>query len=128
MFKLKNFIINQIMSLKVVRDLPGEIIFKNSKLLSVLSDNKEYEILILRAVKVNKDVDKVEFSYKDESIKIFYNKENSNDIIIEKWANIVLTTILDNIDILKNALENKKYMDETIEDIECQLIDKLNEI
>lgn len=116
------------MSLKVVRDLPGEIIFKNSKLLSVLSDNKEYEILILRAVKVNKDVDKVEFSYKDESIKIFYNKENSNDIIIEKWANIVLTTILDNIDILKNALENKKYMDETIEDIECQLIDKLNEI
>ena len=116
------------MNLKVVGDLPGEIIFKNSKLLGILKDNKEYEILILKALKINKDVDRVEFSYGDETIKVFYKKEDSNGVIMEKWANIVLSTILDNLDVLKNAFENKKYIDETIEDIECQLIDKLNEI
>ncbi|MDO4535156.1 MAG: hypothetical protein Q4B63_05025 [Clostridium perfringens] len=128
MFKLKNFIINQIMSLKVVSDLPGEIVFKNSKLLSILSDNKEYEFLILKALKVNKDIERVEFSYSDETIRIFYKKEDTNGTTMEKWANIVLTTILDNLDVVKNALENKQYVDEMIEDIECQLIDKLNEI
>lgn len=128
MFKLKNFIINQIMNLKVVSDLPGEIIFKNSKLLAILNDNKDYEKLILKALKVNKDIDNVKFSYSDESIKIFYKKDDSNGIIMEKWANIVLTTILDNLDIVKNALDNKEHLDETIEDIECQLIDKFNEL
>ncbi len=128
MFKLKNFIINQIMNLKIVSDLPGEVTLKNSKLLGILNDNKEYEFLILKALKVNKDIEKIEFSYDDKTIKVFYKKENSNSGVMEKWANTVLIIILDNLDVVKNALENKQYMDEMIEDIECQLIDKLNEI
>ncbi len=116
------------MNLKIVSDLPGEVTLKNSKLLGILNDNKEYEFLILKALKVNKDIEKIEFSYDDKTIKVFYKKENSNSGVMEKWANTVLIIILDNLDVVKNALENKQYMDEMIEDIECQLIDKLNEI
>ena len=128
MFNLKNFIINQMMNLKTIKDLPGEIILKNSKLLNMLKENKQYEFLITKALKVNKDVNSVNFFYNEGTIEIKYVKENSKGDIIEKWTEIVLNTILDNFDIVKNALENKQYMNEMIKDIECQLIDKLNEI
>ena len=127
MFNLKNFIINQMMNLKVVKNEDGKLTLKNIKLLDMLNENKDYEFLISKALIVNKNVESVVFRYDDKIIEISYKSDNTNGEDINRWANIVLKTILDNFDIIKNALENKQYMNEMQEDIECQLIDKFNE-
>ena len=43
MFNLKNYIINQIINLKIVKDEEGKLVLKNSKLLEILNQNKDYE-------------------------------------------------------------------------------------
>lgn len=128
MFNLKNFIINQIINLKVIKDEDGNLILKNVKLLDMLNENRDYEFLILKALMVNKNVENVTFYYNNKTIEISYKKDETKGAVMEKWANIVLSTILDNFDVVKNALENKQYMNDMVEDIECQLVDKLNEI
>ena len=76
---------------------------------------------------LNKNVENVIFYYDDKTIEINYNKDNTKGEIIKNWANVVLSTILDDFDVIKNALENKQYMSEMEDYIECKLIDKLNE-
>lgn len=127
MFNLKNYIINQIINLKIVKDEEGKLVLKNSKLLEILNQNKDYEFLIIKALMLNKNVENVIFYYDDKTIEINYNKDNTNGEIIKNWANVVLSTILDDFDVIKNALENKQYMSEMEDYIECKLIDKLNE-
>ena len=127
MFNLKNYIINQIINLKIVKDEEGKLVLKNSKLLEILNQNKDYEFLIIKALMLNKNVENVIFYYDDKTIEINYNKDNTKGEIIKNWANVVLSTILDDFDVIKNALENKQYMSEMEEYIECKLIDKLNE-
>ena len=127
MFNLKNYIINQIINLKIVKDEEGKLVLKNSKLLEILNQNKDYEFLIIKALMLNKNVEKVIFYYDDKTIEINYNKDNTKGEIIKNWANVVLSTILDDFDVIKNALENKQYMSEMEDYIECKLIDKLNE-
>ena len=127
MFNLKNYIINQIINLKIVKDEEGKLVLKNSKLLEILNQNKDYEFLIIKALMVNKNVENVIFYYDDKTIEINYNKDNTKGEIIKNWANVVLSTILDDFDVIKNALENKQYMSEMEDYIECKLIDKLNE-
>lgn len=127
MFNLKNYIINQIINLKIVKDEEGKLVLKNSKLLEILNQNKDYEFLIIKALMLNKNVENVIFYYDDKTIEINYNKDNTKGEIIKNWANLVLSTILDDFDVIKNALENKQYMSEMEDYIECKLIDKLNE-
>ena len=127
MFNLKNYIINQIINLKIVKDEEGKLVLKNSKLLEILNQNKDYEFLIIKALMLNKNVENVIFYYDDKTIEINYNKDNTKWEIIKNWANVVLSTILDDFDVIKNALENKQYMSEMEDYIECKLIDKLNE-
>lgn len=127
MFNLKNYIINQIINLKIVKDEEGKLVLKNSKLLEILNQNKDYEFLIIKALMLNKNVENVIFYYDDKTIEINYNKDNTKGKIIKNWANVVLSTILDDFDVIKNALENKQYMSEMEDYIECKLIDKLNE-
>lgn len=127
MFNLKNYIINQIINLKIVKDEEGKLVLKNSKLLEILNQNKDYEFLIIKALILNKNVENVIFYYDDKTIEINYNKDNTKGEIIKNWANVVLSTILDDFDVIKNALENKQYMSEMEDYIECKLIDKLNE-
>ena len=127
MFNLKNYIINQIINLKIVKDEEGKLVLKNSKLLEILNQNKDYEFLIIKALLLNKNVENVIFYYDDKTIEINYNKDNTKGEIIKNWANVVLSTILDDFDVIKNALENKQYMSEMEDYIECKLIDKLNE-
>lgn len=127
MFNLKNYIINQIINLKIVKDEDGKLVLKNSKLLEILNQNKDYEFLIIKALMLNKNVENVIFYYDDKTIEINYNKDNTKGEIIKNWANVVLSTILDDFDVIKNALENKQYMSEMEDYIECKLIDKLNE-
>lgn len=127
MFSLKNYIINQIINLKIVKDEEGKLVLKNSKLLEILNQNKDYEFLIIKALMLNKNVENVIFYYDDKTIEINYNKDNTKGKIIKNWANVVLSTILDDFDVIKNALENKQYMSEMEDYIECKLIDKLNE-
>ena len=127
MFNLKNYIINQIINLKIVKDEEGKLVLKNSKLLEILNQNKDYEFLIIKALMLNKNVEYVIFYYDDKTIEINYNKDNTKGEIIKNWANVVLSTILDDFDVIKNALENKQYMSEMEDYIECKLIDKLNE-
>ncbi|CUN61956.1 MAG: hypothetical protein SO136_02195 [Sarcina ventriculi] len=127
MFNLKNYIINQIINLKIVKDEEGKLVLKNSKLLEILNQNKDYEFLIIKALMLNKNVENVIFYYDDKTIEINYNKDNTKGEIIKNWANVVLSTILDDFDVIKNALENKQYMSEMEDYIECKLIDKLNE-
>ncbi|MBU5322177.1 hypothetical protein [Sarcina ventriculi] len=127
MFSLKNYIINQIINLKIVKDEEGKLVLKNSKLLEILNQNKDYEFLIIKALMLNKNVENVIFYYDDKTIEINYNKDNTKGEIIKNWANVVLSTILDDFDVIKNALENKQYMSEMEDYIECKLIDKLNE-
>ena len=127
MFNLKNYIINQIINLKIVKDEEGKLVLKNSKLLEILNQNKDYEFLIIKALMLNKNVENVIFYYDDKKIEINYNKDNTKGEIIKNWANVVLSTILDDFDVIKNALENKQYMSEMEDYIECKLIDKLNE-
>lgn len=127
MFNLKNYIINQIINLKIVKDEEGKLVLKNSKLLEILNQNKDYEFLIIKALMLNKNVENVIFYYDDKTIEINYNKDNTKGEIIKNWANVVLSTILDDFDVIKNALENKQYMSEMKDYIECKLIDKLNE-
>ena len=127
MFNLKNYIINQIINLKIVKDEEGKLVLKNSKLLEILNQNKDYEFLIIKALMLNKNVENVIFYYDDKTIEINYNKDNTKGEIIKNWANVVLSTILDDFDVIKNALENKQYMSEMVDYIECKLIDKLNE-
>ena len=127
MFNLKNYIINQIINLKIVNDEEGKLVLKNSKLLEILNQNKDYEFLIIKALMLNKNVENVIFYYDDKTIEINYNKDNTKGEIIKNWANVVLSTILDDFDVIKNALENKQYMSEMEDYIECKLIDKLNE-
>ena len=127
MFNLKNYIINQIINLKIVKDEEGKLVLKNSKLLEILNQNKDYEFLIIKALMLNKNVENVNFYYDDKTIEINYNKDNTKGEIIKNWANVVLSTILDDFDVIKNALENKQYMSEMEDYIECKLIDKLNE-
>ena len=126
MFNLKNYIINQIINLKIVKDEEGKLVLKNSKLLEILNQNKDYEFLIIKALMLNKNVENVIFYYDDKTIEINYNKDNTKGEIIKNWANVVLSTILDDFDVIKNALENKQYMSEMEDYIECKLIDKLN--
>ena len=123
----KNYIINQIINLKIVKDEEGKLVLKNSKLLEILNQNKDYEFLIIKALMLNKNVENVIFYYDDKTIEINYNKDNTKGEIIKNWANVVLSTILDDFDVIKNALENKQYMSEMEDYIECKLIDKLNE-
>ena len=127
MFNLKNYIINQIINLKIVKVEEGKLVLKNSKLLEILNQNKDYEFLIIKALMLNKNVENVIFYYDDKTIEINYNKDNTKGEIIKNWANVVLSTILDDFDVIKNALENKQYMSEMEDYIECKLIDKLNE-
>ena len=127
MFNLKNYIINQIINLKIVKDEEGKLVLKNSKLLEILNQNKDYEFLIIKALMLKKKVENVIFYYDDKTIEINYNKDNTKGEIIKNWANVVLSTILDDFDVIKNALENKQYMSEMEDYIECKLIDKLNE-
>lgn len=127
MFNLKNYIINQIINLKIVKDEEGKLVLKNSKLLEILNQNKDYEFLIIKALMLNKNVENVIFYYDDKTIEINYNKDNTKGEIIKNWANVVLSTILDDFDVIKNALENKQYMSEMEDYMECKLIDKLNE-
>ena len=127
MFNLKNYIINQIINLKIVKDEEGKLVLKNSKLLEILNQNKDYEFLIIKALMLNKNVENVIFYYDDKTIEINYNKDNTKGEIIKNWANVVLFTILDDFDVIKNALKNKQYMSEMEDYIECKLIDKLNE-
>ncbi len=127
MFSLKNYIINQIINLKIVKDEEGKLVLKNSKLLEILNQNKDYEFLIIKALMLNKNIENVIFYYDDKTIEINYNKDNTKGEIIKNWANVVLSTILDDFDVIKNALENKQYMSEMEDYIECKLIDKLNE-
>ena len=127
MFNLKNYIINQIINLKIVKDEEGKLVLKNSKLLEILNQNKDYEFLIIKALMLNKNVENVIFYYDDKTIEINYNKDNTKGEIIKNWANVVLSTILDDFDVIKNALENKQYMSEMEDYIECKIIDKLNE-
>ncbi|QPJ85236.1 hypothetical protein HH195_04630 [Sarcina sp. JB2] len=127
MFNLKNYIINQIINLKIVKDEEGKLVLKNSKLLEILNQNKDYEFLIIKALMLNKNIENVIFYYDDKTIEINYNKDNTKGEIIKNWANVVLSTILDDFDVIKNALENKQYMSEMEDYIECKLIDKLNE-
>ena len=127
MFNLKNYIINQIINLKIVKDEEGKLVLKNSKLLEILNQNKDYEFLIIKALMLNKNVENVIFYYDDKTIEINYNKDNTKGEIIKNWANVVLSTILDDFDVIKNALENKQYMSEMEDYIECKLIDKHNE-
>ncbi len=127
MFNLKNYIINQIINLKIVKDEEGKLVLKNSKLLEILNQNKDYEFLIIKALMLNKNVENVIFYYDDKTIEINYNKDNTKGEIIKNWANVVLSTILDDFDVIKNALKNKQYMSEMEDYIECKLIDKLNE-
>lgn len=127
MFNLKNYIINQIINLKIVKDEERKLVLKNSKLLEILNQNKDYEFLIIKALMLNKNVENVIFYYDDKTIEINYNKDNTKGEIIKNWANVVLSTILDDFDVIKNALENKQYMSEMEDYIECKLIDKLNE-
>ena len=127
MFNLKNYIINQIINLNIVKDEEGKLVLKNSKLLEILNQNKDYEFLIIKALMLNKNVENVIFYYDDKTIEINYNKDNTKGEIIKNWANVVLSTILDDFDVIKNALENKQYMCEMEDYIECKLIDKLNE-
>ena len=127
MFNLKNYIINQIINLKIVKDEEGKLVLKNSKLLEILNQNKDYEFLIIKALMLNNNVENVIFYYDDKTIEINYNKDNTKGKIIKNWANVVLSTILDDFDVIKNALENKQYMSEMEDYIECKLIDKLNE-
>ena len=127
MFSLKNYIINQIINIKIVKDEEGKLVLKNSKLLEILNQNKDYEFLIIKALMLNKNVENVIFYYDDKTIEINYNKDNTKGEIIKNWANVVLSTILDDFDVIKNALENKQYMSEMEDYIECKLIDKLNE-
>ena len=127
MFNLKNYIINQIINLKIVKDEEGKLVLKNSKLLEILNQNKDYEFLIIKALMLNKNVENVICYYDDKTIEINYNKDNTKGEIIKNWANVVLSTILDDFDVIKNALENKQYMSEMEDYIECKLIDKLNE-
>ena len=127
MFNLKNYIINQIINLKIVKDEEGKLVLKNSKLLEILNQNKDYEFLIIKALMLNKNVENVIFYYDDKTIEINYNKDNTKGEIIKNWANVVLSTILDDFDVIKNALENKQYMSEMEDYIECKLIYKLNE-
>lgn len=127
MFSLKNYIINQIINLKIVKDEEGKLVLKNSRLLEILNQNKDYEFLIIKALMLNKNVENVIFYYDDKTIEINYNKDNTKGKIIKNWANVVLSTILDDFDVIKNALENKQYMSEMEDYIECKLIDKLNE-
>lgn len=127
MFNLKNYIINQIINLKIVKDEEGKLVLKNSKFLEILNQNKDYEFLIIKALMLNKNIENVIFYYDDKTIEINYNKDNTKGEIIKNWANIVLSTILDDFDVIKNALENKQYMSEMEDYIECKLIDKLNE-
>lgn len=127
MFSLKNYIINQIINLKIVKDEEGKLVLKNSKLLEILNQNKDYEFLIIKALMLNNNVENVIFYYDDKTIEINYNKDNTKGKIIKNWANVVLSTILDDFDVIKNALENKQYMSEMEDYIECKLIDKLNE-
>ena len=127
MFNLKNYIINQIINLKIVKDEEGKLVLKNSKLLEILNQNKDYEFLIIKALMLNKNVENVIFYYDDKTMEINYNKDNTKGEIIKNWANVVLSTILDDFDVIKNALENKQYMSEMEDYIECKLIDKLNE-
>ena len=127
MFNLKNYIINQIINLKIVKDEEGKLVLKNSKLLEILNQNKDYEFLIIKALMLNKNVENVIFYYDDKTIEINYNKDNTKGEIIKNWANVVLSTILDDFDVIKNALKNKQYMSEMEDYIECNLIDKLNE-
>ena len=127
MFNLKNYIINQIINLKIVKDEEGKLVLKNSKLLEILNQNKDYEFLIIKALMLNKNVENVIFYYDDKTIEINYNKDNTKGEIIKNWANVVVSTILDDFDVIKNALENKQYMSEMEDYIECKLIDKLNE-
>ena len=107
MFNLKNYIINQIINLKIVKDEEGKLVLKNSKLLEILNQNKDYEFLIIKALMLNKNVENVIFYYDDKTIEINYNKDNTKGEIIKNWANVVLSTILDDFDVIKNALENK---------------------
>ena len=127
MFNLKNYIINQIINLKIVKDEEGKLVLKNSKLLEILNQNKDYEFLIIKALMLNKNVENVIFYYDDKTIEINYNKDNTKGEIIKNWANVVLSTILDDFDVIKNALKNKQYMSEMEDYIEFKLIDKLNE-
>lgn len=128
MFNLKKFIASQIMSLKVVKYDESKITFKNSKLLDILKEKKEYEFLIIKALMINKNICKVNFLYDDKLVEINYNNKEINKNNVEEWVNIVLATILDNYDIIRNALENKEYINDMVDSVESQLIDKLKEI
>lgn len=128
MFNLKKFIASQIMSLKVVKYDESKITFKNSKLLDILKEKKEYEFLIIKALMINKKICKVNFLYDDKLVEINYNNKEINKNNVEEWVNTVLATILDNYDIIRNALENKEYINDMVDSVESQLIDKLKEI
>lgn len=128
MFNLKKFIASQIMSLKVVKYDESKITFKNSKLLDILKEKKEYEFLIIKALMINKNICKVNFLYDDKLVEINYNNKEINKNNVEEWVNTVLATILDNYDIIRNALENKEYINDMVDSVESQLIDKLKEI
>lgn len=83
MFNLKNYIINQIINLKIVKDEEGKLVLKNSKLLEILNQNKDYEFLIIKALMLNKNVENVIFYYDDKTIEINYNKDNTKGEIIK---------------------------------------------
>ena len=70
MFNLKNYIINQIINLKIVKDEEGKLVLKNSKLLEILNQNKDYEFLIIKALMLNKNIENVIFYYDDKTIEI----------------------------------------------------------
>ena len=106
MLDLKRCAIKMASNIKVVDSKRGKVILKNDLILRGLSNNREYEELIKKAIMTMKEINKVEFFYKKLNLIISYDCTIISEKKVVCWIKSIIEIILDNYEEVKSFAEN----------------------
>lgn len=97
---IKDIFIKKYLGLKVGRNIPGSMVLKFSDKINIADEFKKYDKLLIRGARLLDGIETLIFNYSNNTIEIKYNPV-LNDRLVFAWAEIIIDTLIKNMDYIK---------------------------
>ena len=104
---LQKQLVKSFLKFNVIENKPGLLRLQVGKTVEIADKYKVYEPYIISALRLLNGVESVDVSYETGVITIEYDIFNTNVSEIDKWMRVVLDTILDYYDLIKQYGETQ---------------------
>lgn len=126
MFDFKTYVVKHFAKVKVVHSIPGRLRLKVPTVVQVGEEFREYDKLVISAVKVLEGVEEISFNYVIGTILLTYDTKKVYEDKVLAWINKVVELIVENMDFVeKHAPNNLQYVIDTLEQKLKQEVEKL---